>query len=293
MRSTREHRTVQPSPTLADPELESALSTDGFVVVDFATADEIAELLRLYAEHPSGISTGYYASIMSTDAAYKAAVNREIQRLFWARFRSFLLDYRPLVGAFMVKHPGAETEVPVHQDWMVVDEDRFRSVNCWIPTCPIDEAVGQMLVLPGSHLYVEGLRGSPSFPNEWTAVNERIRDELMEPVPVQVGQALIYDNRVLHATPPNRSTTTRVVAYINAVPSEATPLHYHRDTDGVVRGFHVTPAFFHQFTIGDHPRGQPFVTIPGYDVAAVDFEDFVRADRQHRSNHRRLHDLRG
>jgi ectoine hydroxylase-related dioxygenase (phytanoyl-CoA dioxygenase family) len=278
---TRASRNV----TMADEDLERALTDDGYVVVDdFATPAQLEELLAVYRRFDSGRDAGYYPSIMSADRGYKAAVHQAITALFWPSFERFLVDYRPLVGAFMVKHPGPDTQVSPHQDWAVIDEARFRSVNCWIPTSPITDEVGPMSFLPGSHRYLQGLRGSPTFPTQWAGINERIRDELMVEARVAPGQAIIYDNRVLHGTPPNRSGQTRVVAYINAIPVRARPLHYHRDPAGTVRGYEVDPAFFHTFTIGDTPEGEVFTTIADYDIAPLAFEDLVELHRRDRSS---------
>ncbi len=274
---------AQRAAVLRDPSLEGALDRDGYVVVDFATPGQIEELLGIYHRHSSGRDQGYYPSIMSEDGGYKAAVHQEITRLFWPRFKSYLTDYRPLVGAFMVKHPGPETAVSPHQDWNVIDEARHRSVNCWIPTSPVTEEVGRMAFLPGSHHYLRGLRGSPTFPTQWTGIHEQIRDELMVDAEVAVGQAIIYDNRVLHGTPPNRSDHTRVVAYINAIPVGSQPIHYHRDPEGTVTGYRVDPAFFHTFTIGEVPVGESFDNVAGYDIAPLAFDELVelhRLDRQ-------------
>lgn len=258
---------------LADPELDRRLRDDGYAVVDFATPEQIEELLAIYHRSDSGRSSGYYPSIMSNDAGYKAEVHRDITDLFWPTFERFLVGYRPLVGAFMVKHPGLDTAVPPHQDWNVIDERIHRSLNCWIPTSRIDATVGQMAVLPASHRYLRGLRGSPSFPTQWMGIHQRIYEELMVDVHVDVGQAIIYDNRVLHGTPPNQSQDTRVVAYINAIPEDAQPIHYYRDTDGTVTGFEVEPEFFHTFTLGDHPVGRAFVTIPNYWIDPLNFDE--------------------
>jgi len=264
-----------PNRTLADPALEERLTRDGYVVVDFAEADELAALREIYDRVDSGRDSGYYPSIMSTDGRYKAQVHHEITGLFWPRFEQYLVGYRPLVGAFMVKHPGPSTAVPPHQDWNVLDEQRFRSVNVWIPTSEITPEVGRMAFLPGSHRYLRGLRGSPTFPTQWVNIHERIRDELMEAPELEVGQAIIYDNRVLHGTPPNRSDDTRVVAYINAIPVDASPRHFYRDPAGDVVEYEVDSSFFHTFTIGDRPEGAVLARYPAYDIAPLSFEELL------------------
>ena len=104
---------------------------------------------------------------------------------------------------------------------------------------------------------------------------ERVRDELMEPVDLSVGQAMVYDIRVLHGTPPNRSDGTRVVTSLYAIPEDQSPVHYHRSTEGTVRGYEVPDDFCATFTIGDAPEGSPFTEIVDYTVDPLSFDDIA------------------
>jgi hypothetical protein len=262
-------------PTFRDPDLQAALRRDGYAVVDLVGPDVIDRLLAVYERHDSGIHEGYYPSLMSVDEDYKVATHREVTDLVWPSFGALLDGYQPLLGVFMVKHPGPDTEVVPHQDWIVADESGRPTMNAWVPLTPVDAETGTMRVLPGSHRWLRGLRGSPSFPTSWEGVYERVRDELMVEVPVGLGQAMVYDIRILHGTPANRSATTRVVASLYAIPDGATPVHYHRDDAGVVRGYRVPTDFCTTFAIGDVPDGEQFVEIADYAVEALAFDEIA------------------
>jgi hypothetical protein len=261
---------------MSDPGLQAALDRDGYAVVDFASAEVLAELRTTYDELDSGIESGYYPSLMSEDEDYKAAAHRRVTDLLWPRFAELLIGYTPLLGVFMVKHPGPDTEVVPHQDWIVADESDRPTMNAWVPLTTVDDAAGQMKVLPGSHRWLEGLRGSPSFPTSWQGTYERVRDELMVTVPVEVGQAMVYDIRVLHGTPANRSGSTRVVTSLYAIPEGSPSVHYHRDECGTVRGYRVAEDFCTTFSIGDVPDGEPFVEIADYTVQELDFDQIAQ-----------------
>ncbi len=262
--------------TLRDPELEAAFQRDGYVVVDFATPEMIAELLDAYAQFESGIESGYYPSLMSPDEDYKAKTHFKVVDVVWPVFDRYIDGYEPMLGVFMVKHPGPDTEVPPHQDWIVADESLRPTMNVWMPLTPVTAETGQMKVLPGSHKWLDGLRGSPSFPTQWEAEYQRVRDELMVTVPIEVGQAMIYDIRVLHGTPPNLSDSTRVVTSLYAVPEGVPSVHYHRDEHGTVRGYEVPRNFCGTFMIGDVPDGTQFTEIPNYTVDPLSFDEIAQ-----------------
>lgn len=267
-------------PVLRDPQLDARLDEDGYVVVDFAGPDLQAELRAIHDELDSGIGEGYYATMHSPDGAYKEAAHRAITRCFWPVLAPLLADHEPLVGAFVVKHPGEDTAVPPHQDWIVTDEGDHCSVNCWFPTARVNEVAGPIRVLPGSHRYLRALRGSPAFPTEIDGIGPRVFDELMETVAIEDGQAIVYDNRLLHGTAPNRSGHLRVVAYMAAIPRGARRLHYLRHPDGRVEGFEVDEAFFRSFQIGEVPAGARFLELDHYEIEPFSFEDLAARHRQ-------------
>jgi len=267
---------TQPSlPVLQDPSLERQLQRDGYVVVDLAPPQVVAELRALYHQLDSGISEGYYPSLMSTDESYKDATHRGVTDLVWPLLSQVVEGYEPHLGVFMVKHPGPDTEVAPHQDWIIADESQRPSLSTWMPLTAVTERTGMMAVLPGSHRWLTGLRGSPSFPTQWEAVYERVRDELMVPVTIDVGQAMVYDIRLLHGTPANRSEDVRVVTSLYATPEGASKVHYYRSPDGDVEGFEVPANFCTRFNIGDLPQGEPFVRIADYAVEPLSFEEIA------------------
>lgn len=270
-------------PTFDDQQLERRFQRDGYVVVDLADDATVAALLALYEELDSGIDTGYYPSLVSSDLAYKAETHARVRDLVWPALSQVIDGYEPLLGVFMVKHPGPDTEVPPHRDWIISDESVRPSMTAWMPLTPLAAETGRMRVLPGSHRWLDGLRGSPSFPTEWEADFERVRDELMEPVEIGVGQAMVYDIRLLHGTPPNLTSDTRIVTSLYAIPAGQPPIHYYRNPEGTVTGYQVASNFCTVFDIGDVPEGEKFVEIPDYRVDPLSFDEMAErhaADRR-------------
>ncbi|MEI7886389.1 MAG: phytanoyl-CoA dioxygenase family protein [Actinomycetes bacterium] len=261
--------------TFRDAALEAAFQRDGYVVVDFATPEIVDALLESYTRLNSGIDSGYYPSLMSPDQEYKAAANEEVGAIVWPILNGLIEGYEPLVGYFMVKHPGPDTEVSPHQDWILADESEHSTMGVWLALTEVTEQVGQMKVLPGSHKWLTGLRGSPGFPMEWEAEHERVRDELMVTVPIQVGQAMVYDIRVLHGTAPNRSQNTRVIGSLYALAENAIPIHFYKSPEGLVQGYEIADDFYTTFMIGDVPPGEPFIEIEDYSVKQLSFDEIA------------------
>ncbi|MFN8050295.1 MAG: phytanoyl-CoA dioxygenase family protein [Acidimicrobiales bacterium] len=263
--------------------LQRRFDRDGFVVLPALGPAEVEAALGVFERHSSGIDEGYYASIHSTDQSYKRSVDAELQKIVWPPCDRLLTGHRCLIASLMVKPAGGNTVVPVHQDWNTVDETVGAGLTCWMPLTPVTELEGRFRLLPGSHRWVDALRGSPGFPTPYQQISEEVNRDHMVDLEVGVGDVLIMDGRVLHTTPQNRSGRTRVAAYVNAIPDGLHPLHYYRREDGVVEGYEVDDDFFTSFNIGERPWGRLFTEIDGYEVTPLTIGDVER----HRGRRRR------
>lgn len=274
-------------PTLRDKDLERRFRRDGYVIVPCLSPQEVEAGLDAFAQVDSGIGEGYYASIHSESNDYKRRTDELLTERLWPALDRILADHRCLVAAFMVKPPTGSTVVPVHQDWNTMEESENAGITCWMPLTPVTELEGPMQVLPGSHRYLRGLRGSPGFPAPYQSISDRVRDELMVSLDVRVGDVLVMDGRVLHTTGTNRSGRTRIAAYVNALPVEARSLHWYRAPDGTAEGYWVEREFFTSFSIGDRPPGTPFERIPDYVDPEIDMDGLLERMRAHRPPWRR------
>ncbi|WP_426574226.1 phytanoyl-CoA dioxygenase family protein [Aquihabitans sp. McL0605] len=272
-------------PTLRDKALDRRFQRDGYVIAPVATPDEIAAARQVFDSNPSGITEGYYASIHSTDAAYKAKVDAELSAILWPGLDRLLFDHRSLIAAFMVKEPTGASVVPIHQDWNTMEEtDRTAGITCWLPLTSVTDAEGRFRAVPGSHRFLQRHRGSPGFPAPYEHIGEQISEQHMVTLDVRVGDVLVMDGRVLHTTPQNTSGTTRVAAYINALPAEVPSVHYYRaPDDGRVESFWVDDEFYTSFSIGERPPGEPFEVIPPYTEPQLTMDEFVSLMRSSRS----------
>ncbi len=273
-------------PLFRQPELQQRFERDGYVVVPFLPPETCARILALFERLDSGIVSGFYSSLFSASRDYKESVDREIRALVGEAPAAWLDAYRPLVANFVVKLPGPASDLPVHQDWNIVDERRFRSLNCWFPLTEVGEAEGQLRVMPGSHRLFGGLRGSPAFPSEVDLVRDAIRERHLVPLSVKVGEAVIHDNRLVHASAANLSQAPRVAVCLNMIPEAAQPLHWYRAPDGTVECFHVDDGFFTSFQIGERPTGTPVAALADYrpaPLSAARLEAWVEEQRGERA----------
>jgi ectoine hydroxylase-related dioxygenase (phytanoyl-CoA dioxygenase family) len=236
---------------------ESEWRRDGFVVVDDAFEPQhLAELQQLVRELFTGTSEGFHSTLMSHDVEYRRKVFEAVPPYFARLADRLLEDYEPFAASLTVKWPGETSELGCHQDWSMVDEFRFRTVNIWCPLVPTTIENGALRVLPGSHLLLDHLRCSPMNPSSFVSEGTDLPVHELTPVPLELGQAVVFDLGVLHGSGPNLSDEWRPAITIAYKPREAPLLHHYLPTPDsrTAEVYEVDPDFYTEFTIGERPR---------------------------------------
>lgn len=235
-----------------DSELQKQLDLNGYVVIPLLSQEEVDSLLATYQENV-GNNDGFYSTSFSTDEELKQKLNNAIENALDGKVGTIANPYRKLGSCFLSKAPGAAGEMPIHQDWTVVDEPNFDSYTFWVPLCDVNEKNGAMRVVKGSHRFGGALR-APSLVDPFKDVLDEVRKDL-EYVPMKAGEAIVFSQALLHASPPNLSDTPRVVATYGLIHNDAQLLFYHKREDGITEKYEVPDHFFQAYNtqIGQAP----------------------------------------
>jgi len=232
--------------TFRDPSLQADLERDGFAVLPFLDADEVAHLRRTFEElgrAPGDPEMACHSSFHSYDRDYKVAVDRAVREVFDPHLEEHFDRQRALPCNFIAKWPGGMGGFGLHQDLSLVDERRHRSVEVWVALDDVGGDNGVLWMVPGSHQWLPAnVRGIHAFGFPYVEVARRIIDRHAVPVPVPAGHAVVFAHATLHFSPPNRSDRPRLVAITDLIPQEAEHLHYFGDGHGGVEAY----------VIGDH-----------------------------------------
>jgi hypothetical protein len=192
-----------------DNALQNEFEKNGFVILPFYNPTEVTFLLNLYRElHPVD-EKGFFPSTFSKDKNYRNKANEEIQRVGNRSINEYLTDIKVVCGSFIVKSPGAESVMDVHQDMTLVDESEYTGINIWCPLVNLTETNGVLYVLPESHRIFPTYRGS-SIPNIYENVYDEIKKHMV-PKFLKAGEAIIFDQSIIHYSPPNLSGEIRPV----------------------------------------------------------------------------------
>ncbi len=233
--------------TFRDPELQATLERDGYAVLPFLDADQVAYLRAKYEERgsaPGDPHLACHSSFHSYDRSYKLWVNDLIRGVIDPILERTFDRQRALPCNFIVKWPGGMGGFGLHQDLSLVDEREHRSVEVWMALDDTTPENGQLWMVPGSHAWIPTLRGIHAFHFPFSQVVPRIIERHARPVPVPAGHAVVFNHATVHWSYPNKSDRPRLTAITDLIPEEAAHLHYFGDGEGTVEAYEISDSFW-------------------------------------------------
>jgi hypothetical protein len=280
---------------LRDVELDQRLEQDGYVVVPLLSAEEAERLRREYAEQVPGprADGGMAFDYMQEDRDSMRRVTALLARLWEERLPQVFTDHRAVFSTFVHKRPGPESGMFLHDDRTYVDERAHRAHTIWVSLVDASPEIGNgcLYVVPGSHLISSCASGSRT--PDWVRPYEAYLRRFLKAVPTRAGEAIVYDSKALHCSPPNTTETTREAIATAVAPRSARLVHVVADGDQR-RVYAVDPSFFVEVhphaverdgmpptyeCIAEYVEPQP-VPAPEAVAAACDPDDVPIPERQ-------------
>ncbi len=240
-----------------DPTQQEKFEQEGFATLPaLLNETEITELKAIYLQYTKGEVEnsiyGMYVSIDEADERKKLEMMKSIQQFLKPKLSKYLHDIKCHLGAFLVKVPNPNSYTYPHQDWLFVDNNapELFSATIWVSLEDIDIQTGSLGFIKGSHNFLNNIVGSPS-PEITTATmgHEALLLSYLTFPPVKKGDALIFNNKTVHAAFPNTTQKQRIAVGIGVTPEPATLYHYHLNAKNTKKIFKLTveEAFFYTY----------------------------------------------
>jgi len=162
-------------------------------------------------------------------------------------------------GAFQVKPPSDMSELQIHQDSSVIDEDNDYCLFVWIPLCDVTMEHGPLHFLEGSHLWGNTQR-SLGVPWNFERHDTLLRKH-MTPVTARAGDVIVFDPAILHSSSKNLSTALRCAITLTVLRQDYQLVYYFmgEDTpDGMIEKYRISEAFYSDYDFVSRPDGSRF-----------------------------------
>lgn len=246
---------------------QQLLEKNGFFVTSLLTEDQLNLLRKLYVQSPMK-NVGFTASAHMDDIQKRKEISNKIKKAVEPSLADMFINIDVLGASFVVKSSDYPHVLQPHQDWNIVDETKHRSYNIWIPLVDTNQDNGGILVMPGSHNWIQTYRHS-SIPCAFQDVHGELL-KVMLTLNIPAGHALVYDHALIHASHPNISSENRVAIAVGIKPNNAS-MHLHWNNNGKIEKYNVDEHYFMEKNIFNKPEKHFFSEVIHYDFPKVNF----------------------
>jgi len=191
---------------LRNEELEIEINKNGFAIIEFLTSKEI-ELLKVKFDKffpDRSLFSGSFSSMSALDNDQRKNAHEAIQSIIQERLESFFKDFECPVSLFYSRRPDGKNKLDWHSDPAFnFNEHLVPIYGIWCPLQAVNQTCGGLKIIPGGHRIIPKL--NLSF-EQWKWPLEDFRELLSKygkSIELEVGQALIYDTRMIHSSDPN------------------------------------------------------------------------------------------
>jgi hypothetical protein len=258
----------------------------GVVKIPFLSDTELSELNQFYNnEHPTGQPPTMYDGIHMTtwhkNLDYKLHIKSQLKKIIDPACERVFVNYRAISQQFIVKLQGNETTFPIHQDWAIVDENKYFSLNLWIPLQDVDEKNGSMYIVRGSHKINKKIRGAGIlFPN-YHQYLDFLKPQMIQ-FDVKAGEALIFYHSTIHGSPYNQCENARKVVQVSVLPKEAPiQIYFQSEKDSPLEIHHPEDDFnFYYNDIREESETRPPTDKPSELVYGFQYKQIETSDLQ-------------
>lgn len=265
---------------LIDSTLRDQLHKEGYVKFPLFDEKQLREINEFYSqiseEHNVRKDTKFHTTLNTSNTALIAKVNAFLRPIFEKALKKHLTNNKYTIAGFLVKEPGDNSEVTLHQDWTFVDEENYESYNLWVPLVDVDANNGNMQFIPGSHRFAHTLRVSPDLPTYYESYRQEAMEYLKD-VECKAGECVIFHQGIIHGSRPNLSNEPRVVSIISTYSEDAQLLHYHippgHDTSNIEQ-YAITTDSLVGMTKDEKPPHAELLGTVSYTPPEIDLNTF-------------------
>lgn len=212
--------------------------------------DMQASLVR----HATSSDVGFDELWGNADEELRREVQAQIAKAVAPFLQQTFEGFRPILYNLFVKRLRSEgSAVHYHQDFAMIDErGGDTALQLWVPLVDTTPENGALIVVEGSHLDATWMRPHDfRHPLRGASLFDLPRGGIS--LPLETGQGIVFTNRTVHGSPPNRSTADRHALGCVLVPNEASLIHLVPRPDHTVEVW----AFSDEDMLSFHPGRFP------------------------------------
>lgn len=238
---------------LLNHSLDSELFDRGYVKIKLLSETEIKYLLgevhKLYPESmflPKGDETSHphiTMSYLDTNISLREKLFNVVKETLSPHIEDLLEDYDILSCGCFVKAPkGGWFDLHYHPT--AVEDLKHWVIDIWCPLQDTDFSNGTFCAIPESHkIFPRIIDCSPQEPPFYEGYAAEIRNQYSVPIEAKAGEAVLFEDSLLHWSPQNLSDSPRYAIHCTCIPKEAKAAYIYLDR--------TDPKFFELYEVDD------------------------------------------
>ncbi len=263
----------QHPPIVKNEALNRQLIEKGFIVLPFLNNKEVEQLRNIYfSHHADSTIEGFYVSSHAKSWEELMNISDKIKEIVAPNIDKHFQHVQKIGGTFIVKAPDETNILHPHQDWRIVDEDKYRSFTIWMALQDTTDENGAMYVLLGSHEWIRGYRHI-TIPSVYGKIYE-LTWQYMQPIHLKAGEAVVFDHALVHASKPNVSNALRIAA-IHTILSEGATFRICCNNNGVVEEYECPSGYYVKPEARNSPHHLPKIKDTDFKMVQLDEKAFL------------------
>lgn len=239
-----------------DQQYNDHVTDKGYVLHKLLSDPEILYLLgEIQKYYPEDIfraksNESSHANIQSSYLNGSIEIREKISRIvrdtLTPHIEALLDDYRIIACGLFVKSPNGGW-LDLHYHPTVVEDMKHWVIDIWCPLQETDFSNGTICVVPESHrIFPMVIDLSPQEPPFYHSYAEEIRNHYSVPIPAKAGEAVLFEDSLLHWSPRNMTESPRYAIHCTCIPREASPVcvYTKRDDDQFLEMYEVNDRFY-------------------------------------------------
>lgn len=253
---------IRKDPFFIDPAQQQQCITHGYCVIrDVVKPEEIDSFMQAFDDISTMDGFELDKHLLNSGRLFNPEIRKRTQEVINLNAQTILprmFDMGKTAtrtgGAFQVKPPHVNSDLLIHQDSTVIDEESDYCLFIWIPFCDVTMTNGVISFVPGSHLWGNTQR---SLGVPWQ-FKDNIPTLYKHTIPVlaNAGDVIVFDPAVIHSSAPNLSDVVRHAITITVLRKDYQLVYYFRnpkiDPD-LIEKYYVTEDFYYDYDFISKP----------------------------------------
>ncbi len=283
---------IRSAPFFLDPKQQEHYLTFGWTLVEnVIEKSEITSFMETFAEITQLEGFELDKNLLNSGRLFNPEIRKKTQDVINKNAatilpRMFNMDIvdTHTGGAYQVKPPHVNSDLLIHQDSTVIDEENDYCLFVWIPFCDVTMENGPISFLSGSHLWGNTQR-SLGVPWQFKK-NIPTLYKYVEPVILKAGSVLVFDPATIHSSAPNLSKEIRHAITVTVLRKAYQLVYYFRNPDlpsNKIEKYYVDETFYYDYDFISKPDEQKWrKEIVDYKPFHLSNKELVRLIKRYR-----------